>query len=219
MHGQTKPVTFHQNDSILGLGSNESQLTIQITRTDSDAQIASGDVALNVSDAEVEFSLDTFKPSEKPYGVRLQVLGLDSQSYEAETQLLRLPNPPEGRTVTKIDALYGSLIVYENNRWEPFLPYSFYTASWAANPEQLSDFAKNGYNVLHVIPSYDYDWFDKVADEAERLGLWIMYDLRGTWQDHPKVIEQVKRYANRKKLLLWYTADEPGEFNTLARRS
>ena len=78
----------------------------------------------------------------------------------------------------------------------------------------MEAFAKKGYSVLHVIPGYNYDWFDRVAYEAERLGLWIMYDMRGTFRDDRKVREQVERYKRRKNLLLWYTADEPGVYTT-----
>ena len=199
----------------LGLYSvaNASQLSFQISRSDSGAKIASGHIALNATDNEVKFALNEFPARGEPYGIEVVIQG-SSCLYTAQTRLLRLPDPTDGRTVTKIDHLYGSLLIQENGAWAPLFPYSFYIASWEADPPKLADFAKRGYNVLHVVADYNWDWFDNVADEAERLGLWIMYDMRGTYQSTDAVTQQVQRYMKRKNFLLWYTADEPGTLST-----
>lgn len=43
----------------------------------------------------------------------------------------------------------------------------------------------------------------------ERLGLWLMYDMRWTYQSTSNVTAEVNHIKNRTNLLLWYTADEP----------
>ena len=206
----TQQLTSRSNE-ILPL-SKGSPLAVQIIRSDTGKQIASTSLPTNVSDNEVMFALQDFTPSLQPYKIQLLVTTSDSGSYAAETDLLRLPDPTDGRTVTKIDNLFGSLLIQESGAWVPFLPYSFYIASWEADPPKLPAFAARGYNVLHVIASYQYDWFDTVADEAEKLGLWVMYDMRGSWRSASEVTKQVQRYAQRKNFLLWYTADEPGTY-------
>ena len=190
-----------------------SQLAITIIRSDNGVRLASLSVPANKSDIEVEFVLQQFPPSLKPYGIQVTATGAGAQSFKATTNLYRLPNPTDGRTITKIDNLYQSLLIQQDGQWQPFFPYSFYMDSkWISpTPAKLGEFAGLGYNVLHVVPGYDFDWFDTVADEAEKLGLWIMYDFRGTYKSAPDVKMQVERYGKRKNMLLWYTADEPGK--------
>ena len=189
-----------------------ASLVITVTRSDTGAAIVPGTVPLDRNGTEINFALDKFTPSLKPYTIKLVAEDSNGHSYSAETQLYRLPDPPDSRSVTKIDNLHSALLVLKDGKWVPFFPYSFYLGSGEIGPDpsNLAKFAHNGYNVLHVIPGYDYDWFDKVADEAEKLGMWIMYDMRHTYQSEEDVKLQVERYAKRKNLLLWYTADEPG---------
>ncbi|KAL8850802.1 MAG: hypothetical protein Q9221_004216 [Calogaya cf. arnoldii] len=71
-----------------------------------------------------------------------------------------------------------------------------------------------GFNILHIVPGgagigYDLDQLDTWFDEAEKLGLWIMYDMRWTYQNTGYVRTQVERYKSRSNMLLYYTADEP----------
>ena len=188
-----------------------TKLALTISRPDTGADVAKDELTIN-STAEVTFSLRGFSPRVEPYTIVVKAQTPNGQPFNAQTQLFHLPDPTDGRVVTKLDNLNGGLLVKIHDGWTPFFPYSFYIDSkWISpDPSRLVDFAKLGYNVLHVIPSYDYDWFDKVADEAEKVGLWIMYDMRGTWMSLADVEMQVKRYGKRTNLLLWYTADEPG---------
>ena len=126
-------------------------------------------------------------------------------------QLFRLPTPND-RSVTKLDNLHGALLIQDGETWTPILPYSFYLGSgWIGDDlSQVAKYAAYGYNVLHIIPPVDFDWMDRVVTEAEKVGLWIMYDMRHDYLDDEKVKAQVTRYMHHKNMLLWYTADEPG---------
>ncbi|KAL9600420.1 MAG: hypothetical protein Q9219_003173 [cf. Caloplaca sp. 3 TL-2023] len=119
--------------------------------------------------------------------------------------------------MVRIDGLHGGLQVRSTGPvWESIFPYSFYLSGpWlGSDPGNLKKFKSLGYNVLHVVPGgdgigYDLRELDKWFDEAEQLGLWIMFDMRWTYQNTNYVRIQVERYKTRKNMLLWYTADEP----------
>jgi len=64
--------------------------------------------------------------------------------------------------------------------------------------------------VVHPVPSFDnITTLDEVLDKMEEVGLYLMYDMRGTYMNDTSVTEQVNHIKSRKNLLLWYTADEP----------
>jgi len=44
--------------------------------------------------------------------------------------------------------------------------------------------------------------------------MYLMYDMRGTYQNTTEVTQQVNQMKSRPNLLLWYTADEPDGFFT-----
>ena len=183
-------------------------------------------VPVNISDSQVSFSLTDFPPKYAPYEILMVATGARGDTYTARTLLYRLPSRVDEGSVTKIDNLHGALLVQTpssstgNSSWTPFFPYSFYLdGSWlGADPSRLSTFASYGYNVLHIIPAggigYDFQQLDKWLDQAEQLGLWIMFDMRHTYQSSSDVTMQVNRLKTRKNLLLWYTSDEPGALST-----
>lgn len=140
--------------------------------------------------------------------------GPRGQRYTASTQLQRLPTRTDGGSVVKIDRLYSSLVVKTGNGWQPLLPYSFYLDSnWVAQDpaSQLAQWVKDGYNVMHVIPPYDLGAFTSWAQEAQKLGLWIMYDMRHSFTDLDPLTQEVNMFSKFPNMLLWYTADEPGK--------
>ena len=123
--------------------------------------------------------------------------------------------------MTKINSLYGALLVKSAttpnpDQWTPLFPYSYYLGGpWLAADIKNMERLKNlGYNVLHIIPAgglgYDFDQLDGWLDQAQKLGLWIMYDMRWQYQNSTGVDFQVNRLKARPNMLLWYTADEPG---------
>lgn len=196
--------------------SNASTLSLSITRSDTGDEIATQQVPVNVSDNQVSFSLGQFKPSLDPYAISVKAT-VGGKTFNASTVLRRLPTRTDGGSVTKLDNLYGSLLVKgmsNDSNWTPIFPYSFYADSHRVVGEDLTAFAARGYNVLHIVPGGTDDNFTEIFDHAESLGLWIQYDMRHSFDQPEHVVErireQVERVKTRKNLLLYYTADEPG---------
>ena len=195
-------------------------LSFDIYRDDSNDHIAGpGNFSVNTTGTTVGFSLTFFAPSFEPYSIRLVASGATGHKYTAYTQLLRLPKRNDGGSVTKIDNVFGALLVQDVDKsWRPLLPYSFYlNGNWLAeSKDNMAVFKAYGYNVLHIVPAgglgYNFTQLDEWLDEAQRVGLWLMYDMRWTYQNSSLVEWQVNRLKSRPNLLLWYTADEPGMF-------
>ena len=214
-------LVFPQEDTHLNLYSyfwNSDFLSFDIYRNDTNDHIfGPGHVSINTSGTTVAFSLTSFAPSFEPYSIRLVASGATGHIYTAYTQLLRLPKRNDGGSVTKIDNTFGALLVQDVDRsWKPLLPYSFYlNGNWLAeSKDNMAVFKAYGYNVLHIVPAggvgYNFTQLDEWLDEAQRVGLWLMYDMRWTYQNSSLVEWQVNRLKSRPNLLLWYTADEPG---------
>ena len=130
-----------------------------------------------------------------------------------------LPTPDPTSSVARIDYTHGALLARAagSSQWEPVFPYSFYVAGpWlresAGNIALLFNL---GYNVLHIIPAgglgYDLPELDAWLNECDRLGMWIMLDMRWSYKIPKNVQILVERVKTHKRLLLWYTADEPGK--------
>ena len=194
-----------------------------IARSDNGVRIISqATVKVNTIGTLFDIGLSVFEPRLEPYNVSVVARGPDSHIYVASTELFRLPTRTDGGSVTKIDSLYGGLLTKTSessvvNPWTPIFSYSYYLdGNWLAqdpkNMQLLKDF---GYNVLHIVPAgglgYDFEQLDKWLDQAQSLGLWIMYDMRWQYQNETGVEWQVNRLKARPNLLLWYTADEPGK--------
>ena len=206
------------NFNLYSYNQDSNYLFFDIYRTDTNDHIAGpGVVSINSTGTTVGFSLAIFTPSFEPYSIHLVASGATGRPYTASTQFLRLPERTDGGSVTKIDNLFGALIVKDVDRsWKPLFPYSFYlNGNWLAESQDNMAILKAlGYNVLHIVPAgglgYNFTQLDEWIDEAQRLGLWLMYDMRGTYQNSSLVEWQVDFLKSRPNLLLWYTADEPG---------
>ena len=192
-----------------------------VGRSDSTQRpVSNNTVKVNSTGSLFEFDLTSFEPSFKAYNIFIVALGPDSRVYRASTTLLRLLNRTDGGSVTKIDNLYGGLLVRatntSNSAWTSLFPYSFYLdGGWLGRSSQNMRVLKNnGYNVLHIVPGgslgYDFEQLDDWLDQAQQLGLWIMFDMRWQYQNASGVKWQVNRLMARPNMLLWYTADEPG---------
>lgn len=216
---------------MLGVSGHASinGLNVRITRGDTGAEIATGTVQVDTNGTQLSFPLHHFTPSLTPYDLLLTAVSLGGQKYTASTLLFYLPSPtyPAGGTVTRIDHLYGGVSVRKfptasgntpvsNAVWIPVIPYSFYISgpSLEPNPEKMNEFANYGYNVLHIIPAgglgYNLTQLDEWLDAAEQVNLWIMFDMRWSYQNPDATSLLINRIKARKTLLLWYTADEPG---------
>ena len=212
--GQQKDTNFN----LYSYNWNSNSILFDIYRTDTNDHIAGpGVVLINSTGTQVGFSLTMFTPSFEPYSIHLVATGATGYTYTASTQLLRLPERNDSGSVTKIDNLYGALLVKDVDKsWKSLFPYSFYlNGNWLAESQDNMALLKAlGHNVLHIVPAgglgYNFTQLDEWLNEAQRLGLWIMYDMRWTYQNSSLVKWQVNLLKSRPNLLLWYTADEPG---------
>ncbi|KAL8833079.1 MAG: hypothetical protein Q9170_004512 [Blastenia crenularia] len=196
----------------------DDRLNVRILHTDTGrAIIPQAGIAFNTTSRDYSITLASFKPRQAPWPITLELTKKDGTKFTATTELRYLPNPQAPQSITRIDSLTGGLQVRSNGpSWEPFFPYSFYLGGpWLEEDRgNLKKFKDLGYNVLHIVPGgegigYDLRQLDAWFDEAQQLGLWIMFDMRWTYQNTEYVRTQVDRYKKRKNMLLWYTADEP----------
>lgn len=158
------------------------------------------------------------------YNVTVTVCGKGSgNGYTASAPMYRMPERTDGGSITKLDSLYGGLWVQDyihgSGEWSPILPYSFFV-SWDGWLEKSLDnvrkFKGQGYNIMHIVPNaglpneaFNFTELNMFLDKCDELGLWLMYDMRWTYQNLSSVEEQVRLLKSRRSMLLWYTADEP----------
>ena len=201
------------------LGNGGPTLSATITRSDTGQKILSNvQVPFDKSSNEFHFPLTGFAPSKWPYKVTLTIVTSYGQAFEASTTLHHLPNPDSSTSVTKIDYLYGGLLARAagSSDWESVFPYSFYVgAPWLReDPGNIQRLYDSGYNVLHVVPAgglgYELPELDAWLNECDRIGMWIMLDMRWSYQIPKNIETLVERVKGHGRLLLWYTADEPG---------
>ena len=194
------------------------QLKVTVTRSDIGATLLSNvAVSLNTTENEFRFSLRGFAPRKRPYDISLTATRPDGQSFKANAQLSRLPEPQTSLSVSRLDSLYGGILARSSpSKWTTIFPYSFYVSGpWLReSPNNMQKLFNNGYNVLHIVPAgglgYELPELDAWLDEADRIGLWIMLDMRWSYQVPNNIRTLVERVQKHKNLLLWYTADEPG---------
>ncbi|TVY68954.1 hypothetical protein LSUE1_G006159 [Lachnellula suecica] len=214
--------TFNKQDNIT---SPFTELFIDIEVVESGIDLLSSrNVTINTTSNEFKFSLSRLSPRFEPYEVVITGAAIDgAQFYTATTQLYYLPARTDGGSVTKVDNLYGGLLVqdYLNNStaWTPIFPYTFYV-SWDGwlelSVDNLKVFKDQGYNIIHIVPNlalpneaFDFDELDRFLDVMDEMELWLMFDMRWTYTNLTSVEYQVKRVNARKSMLLWYTGDEP----------
>lgn len=202
--------------------STFNTITFYIIRQDGAPRPTShGTVKGNSTGSLFDFDLSGFKPSLVPYNISLVAMGPDTHAFTASTQIWRLPSRTDGGSITKVDSLYGGLLLMstatsDDRAWTPIFPYSYYLdGTWLGESPKNMEVLKNyGYNVLHIIPAgglgYDFEQLDEWLDQAQTLGLWIMFDMRWQYQNSSGVEWQVNRLKARPNMLLRYTADEPG---------
>ena len=211
IHGVSYPC------NIPAKGVSSENLTITITLIETGTQLAKSSVPLNASDTLVAFSLTKIPPTLTPYNIILLATSMSGPTFNASTQLHLLPNPPSGSSVTKIDNLYNALLIRSPSKttdtgtantgikgWTPLFPFSFYLDSrWlSSSPSNLARFAKKGYNILHVVPPVDEATFDGWVEEAEMLGLWLMFDMRHSYSSKEEATAQVGGITIRLWLLV-----------------
>ncbi|KAF8264970.1 hypothetical protein EI94DRAFT_1772506 [Lactarius quietus] len=168
--------------------------------------LASGTVPLNRS-ATIPFSLSKISPRSEPYSlVCTATLSSPEQNFMSiPTSLTYLPSPPHHiGSITKLDLRTGGLLAKRAGTQDPYesvFPVGFYTP--------FGGYLERNNSVMelevHPIPPYDnVTAFHLMADEMEKLGLWLIYDMSWSALSLP-----VMSIRNRSNLLVYYTADEP----------
>lgn len=124
--------TFNKQDNITS-GFTKLFIDIEISESGLDL-ISSRNVTVNTTSNEFVFSLSGLTPRFEPYEVVLTGAPSDgAQLFTATTQLYYLPARADGGSVTKVDNLYGGLLVQDylknSTAWTPIFPYTYYV-SW-----------------------------------------------------------------------------------------
>jgi hypothetical protein len=204
------------------IASNNAKFQFSVIRADTGATLLQkAEIALNSTSNEHPISLSSLPARLEPYELLIIATSTQcSQALTANTQIYRLPKRTDGGSVTKLDNLYGGLLVQETllnqSTWKRIFPYSFYTdwGNYLISPANLSQFASMGYNIIHPTPGggpipFDPPEFEAFLDTIDSLGLWLMYDMRWTFKNLSLVTSQINALKSRKSILLWYTGDEP----------
>jgi hypothetical protein len=147
------------------------------------------------------------------------------QTFHSASEILIMPERKDTGSMARIDRLTGGLQVQSsltNHTWKNIFPYSFYTSwDWIAStinnataPKNLTTFRELGYNLIHPVPPGGNDPFDPAVFEefltiCDKLELYVMYDMRHTYQNNTSITKQLSRLQSHPSLLLYYTADEP----------
>ncbi|KAF5380280.1 hypothetical protein D9757_007972 [Collybiopsis confluens] len=184
--------------------------------------LTSGTVPLNASKHALTFSLSTLEPRVQAHN--LTCLGAFSNDAANNTIVngsslfTFLPSKPDGiGSVTKMDMRSGALLAKpptgEDGPYSRVFPIGFYTQYdpyLTQNLSLLGVLKEQGFTVVHPIPNFDnITALDEVLDAMQEAGLWLMYDMRYTYQNATSVTSQVNHIKARPNLLLWYTGDEP----------
>ncbi|KAG5645134.1 hypothetical protein DXG03_006851 [Asterophora parasitica] len=108
-----------------------------------------------------------------------------------------------------MDLRTGALLARPaNGKGGPYAPV--HNRSYPTARRQKWKMTEITFMQVHPIPTYsNLTALDLVLDKIQEAGLYLMYDMRSTYQNKASVTEQVNRIKSRPNLLLWYTADEP----------
>ncbi|GJE89062.1 hypothetical protein PsYK624_051540 [Phanerochaete sordida] len=206
----------------ISLPEHGSLGSVAVTVSVNGRPLAAGLVPLNATKFELPFTLVGLSPRTEVYDVTCAAeyspgLLSKSQKFSSTAALSLLPDPPDGRSVTKMDLRTGALLAKpatgKGGSYETVFPIGFYTNFGGyldSNLTLLNELAAQGFTVVHPVPTFDnLTALDLVLDRMQELGLYLMYDMRWTYMNDTGVTEEVNRIKNRPNLLLWYTGDEP----------
>ncbi|PIL25753.1 hypothetical protein GSI_11503 [Ganoderma sinense ZZ0214-1] len=211
------PVVYSQisGASAIDLPTRSSASPLEVTVTIGGKTFATGSLAPNAT-TTLSFSLKDLTPQAAPYDVECTAKYGSSSTYTAKSQLSYLPAPPAGRSVTKMDLRTGALLAKPANGkggdYQTVFPFGFYTSFdyLSSNLANIDAIASQGYTVIHPIPPFSStSAVAQVIQRMEQAGIYLMYDMRYTYQNSASVTEEVNRIKDSPALLLWYTGDEP----------
>lgn len=82
--------------------------------------------------------------------------------------------------------------------------------------DNVREFKYRGYNIIHIVANaglwnevFNFTKLDMLLDECDKMGFWIMYDMRWIYMNLSSVEGQVNILKARKSLLRWYTGEDP----------
>lgn len=211
------PVTFSRIANAAAITIPSGSPSLEVTVTVNGKTLTTGSVPLNSTKHALPFSLSSLSARTAAYNMTCTAT-LSGQTFKATGSLTYLPAKPSGiGSVTKMDLRTGALLakpVDGNGDFAPVFPIGFYTQVDQYLARDLTipaTLAKQGFTVVHPVPggTTDQATLDRVYDAMQEAGLYLMYDMRGTYQDSASVTSQVNHVKSRTNLLLWYTADEP----------
>ena len=135
------------------LPTRSSASPLEVTVAVNGKTLAKGSLAPNAS-TTLSFSLKDLAPQAAPYDVQCTAKYGSSASYAATAQLAYLPNPPAGRSTTKMDLRTGALLAKpatgKGGKYETVFPVGFYTSFdyLSANLSTIDEIAAQGYTVV-----------------------------------------------------------------------
>ncbi|KAJ4491090.1 hypothetical protein C8R41DRAFT_379936 [Lentinula lateritia] len=217
------PVTFTNISGAISLSTSTANINLSDSRLEVKVLVngkilTSSSVSLNASKHALPFSLSTLTPQTDAFSLTCIGTLSTGQQLLASSLLTYLPGKPPGiGGVTKMDMRSGALLAKpptgEDGPYQYVFPIGFYTqyGSYLASNLSIPGILKEqGFTVVHPVPDFDnITVLDQVLDKMQEVGLWLMYDMRNTYQNSTSVTEQVNHIKSRPNLLLWYTADEP----------
>ncbi|KAM3068640.1 hypothetical protein ACMFMG_011163 [Clarireedia jacksonii] len=219
----------YRNVSYNTPGSNVSSpftsLDFEIYNEDSGTLLVTNSIPVNSTANIIGFPLSSFPARLDPYEIAIYGTSPDGQqSYSASTSIYVLPTRDYGSAV-KIDNLYGGLYVQNAkndwNGWYAVFPNGYYADGSYVTPNNVSlanleAYAALGFNTINIVPdgglpeqSYLTAQLEQYWNKMDELNIFNLYDMRFTFQNSTRILDQVGRWMNRTTLLSWYTADEP----------
>ncbi|KAK0457025.1 uncharacterized protein EV420DRAFT_534866 [Desarmillaria tabescens] len=205
------PITY---SLIVGASPITSTLgaTLKVTVSAEGKTLASGRVPFNAAKHALPLSLSALTPRTEVYNISCTAETEVGEQFATTALLSYLPAPPDDiGSVTKMDTRTGGLLArpaHQDGAYERVFPIGFYTqfdSFLAVNLSAIGTLKEQGFNIIHPVPTFsNLTALDEVLDEMERVGIYLMYDMRAA-----SVTEQINRIKSRSNLLLWYTADEP----------
>ncbi|KAJ7178063.1 hypothetical protein C8R46DRAFT_1075716 [Mycena filopes] len=208
----SKPVVFSD-------GQPSSTAALEVSISVNGALLAEATVGFN-STSELHFPLANLsQPRKQPFIIDCAASYTPQHSHErqifsAVAAISYLPAQESG-SVTKRDSRTGALLVKPSgsNSYEPIFPIGFYTSfdNYLDSDLLILDQLKaEGFTIVHPVPTFgDLTALARVLDRMEELGLYLVYDMRHTYNDPAALRAEVNMIKHRPNLLLWYTADEP----------
>ncbi|KAI1853771.1 hypothetical protein JX266_001755 [Neoarthrinium moseri] len=200
--------------------ASESSKSLDVEIFSNGATIGKTSVNLGATNMELPVDLGQFACGFDGQNISILATLDGTHTYNASTQLFRLPAPEDYGSVSRMDNLYGGLwIQREDEPWRHIFPYTYYvqwSLYWDSNVTTLDDFAALGYNVIHIVPTgslgekpFPWDQFEPYLQRADELGLYLQYDVLWEPENITGMLEQVERLKRHRSLLLWYQSDEP----------